>query len=77
MAKPKQFCPECHLQTLKCVYTVPTGTEGHPLESPRLSVWECANPACRARFQLRTPEGTLHRVRKSAIFPSMPIHDQV
>lgn len=76
MAKPKQFCPECKLQTLKCEYTIPTSTEGHPLESSRLSVWECTSPACRARFLLSTPEGELRKVGKRAVFstdaPSMP-----
>lgn len=65
MANPKQFCPECGLQTLRCVQTVATGVEGHPLESPRLSVWECQNLQCSARFQLDTPEGRLRKVRRN------------
>lgn len=63
MANLKQFCPRCHLQTLKCVNTVAVALDGHPLESGRLSVWRCLNPECRARFQLRTPEGKLIALR--------------
>lgn len=65
MANSKQFCPECGLQTLKCVSTVPVSIEGHPLESARVSLWECRNLQCLARFQLDTPEGRLRKVRRS------------
>lgn len=66
MANSRQFCPRCHLQTLKCIRTMPTGIDGHPLESSRLSIWQCLNRSCRARFQLETPEGKLKPVKNTA-----------
>lgn len=37
----KQYCPACGLQAMKCVKSISTGLDGHPLESGRVSSWRC------------------------------------
>lgn len=66
MAHAKQECPRCGLYSLRCIRSIPTGVDGHPLESPRLSVWECQNDDCRARFQLEQTGGKLRPLQMRA-----------
>ncbi len=65
MAHSKQECPRCGMPSLKCIRSTPTGYDGHPLESPRLSLWECQQQDCGARFQLELAGGKLRPVRQA------------
>lgn len=69
MAKSKQRCPECDTFSLACKRTFATGVEGHELEFPRQSIWQCAS--CGAVFELTIPAGSLRRIKRGTITPDM------